>query len=391
MPRVTFIPNGVTFAAVSTNNGAVDGVVVGNLLYVCGNFTQVSDAAGTYARGSIACLNLSTARWTAFDGGADAGFVTSVTSDGTYLYAVTGTARRTFSGLTGSRWFVRYALATGVIEDWDIVGTTPSGSPEYNSVRHIGGSVYVAGVNPQFTNGSVTRKVAKITSGSLSSWVLAGNFGNSLDDFGLVEGLAEVSANVLGLWGDGVQVYANIGKSQYAAYGYVTASALTGTVSTSTNGYITTFASQNSAQDAGVLYLPVRDGTSVRDLPANTVNGSSRTGTYAVTPASGAWNTAWNYAITTGSLLALAVSGGNVFVGGSRANTPVFGLYTPAGVAVGSFATTYDPPGATQATFRALIVYGSWLIVLGTTNGSTLNGRAVVGLNVFSASTGDPI
>lgn len=400
MPRVTFIPGGVSFASVSTNNSASDAVVIGNLLYVCGNFTQVSDAGGTYARGSIACLNLSTARWTSFNGGSDAGYVTSITSDGTYLYAVTGTARRTFTGLSGSRFFVRYLLTTGVIENWDVIGTTSFGSPEYNTVRYFSGSVYVAGVGAfisgvgtglPFSSDTVVRKVAKITSGVLTSWDIVGNFSNSLDDFSRVEGVAEISAGVLGIWGDGVQVYSNVGKSQYAAYGYATVSESTGTVSVSTNGYITSFRSQQSAQASGVIYLPVSSGTSVRDLPGNGVNAGSRTGTYAATAANGAWASAWDYAITTGSLLAFAVSGGNVFIGGSRANTPVFGLYTPAGVAVGSFATTFLPGGPTQATFNALIVYGSWLIALGDTNGSTLNGRAVAGLNVFDAATGVPI
>ena len=395
MPRVTFIPNaGASFASVSLNSTPTDGVVVGNLLYVCGSFSTVTDAAGTYARGGGACLNLITARWTSFDGGASPSpGLSSIASDGTYLYATS--IGSTFAGLTGTRVLVRYMLSTGVIDNtWDIVGAPPFGIGHYfTTIRFINGLIYILGSSLYFADGAQTRRIAQLSGGVLTSWDISGNFAGAVFYYTSAVGIAEVSPGVLGIWGEGgaVEFLVQIAGLNYiTAYGYANITESTGVILNNTNGYLNSFNGKDAAIISGVLYVGSDNGTGVRDLPANTVNASSRAGTYAVNPLTGAWVSAWNVTLTGSSLYCVAAYGTNIFAGGQRGNTPLFGLFDANGAPVTSFATVY-PPGPVQFVVNQLIVYNSWLIIFGNSNGSTLNGRAVVGLNVFDAATGVPI
>lgn len=63
---LTVLPAVASFAAIQVNGTVDDMTVVGNLLYISGNFSSVTDSGGAKTRYSVACLDLSTALWTSW-------------------------------------------------------------------------------------------------------------------------------------------------------------------------------------------------------------------------------------------------------------------------------------------------------------------------------------
>jgi|GEM_PF-5363930 len=134
----------------------------GDLLYMGGTFTSVTDASGTLTRNRAACLNLTTGLFTAWNPDVG-GTVRAFASDGSFLY-VGGSFATT--AVTSRASLFRCSFTTGVIDSWN-----PNPDGFVNVLRYIGTDLLVGGA---FTSiSSVSRRgIARYAAGTIDSFNL---------------------------------------------------------------------------------------------------------------------------------------------------------------------------------------------------------------------------
>lgn len=169
----TLVPVSVVaaFGAVSVNSEVRCMVRAGNLLYIGGAFTAVTDASGTVTRNRVACIDVSTALFTSWNPNSNA-LVNAMFSDHptapTNIYMCTqAVSDGTIGGVT-ARVSRAHPLTAVVDPGW--VVTTPASNYVYCGLV-IGATVYLGG---GFTTlQGVTRYSAgavAVSNAALQSW-----------------------------------------------------------------------------------------------------------------------------------------------------------------------------------------------------------------------------
>jgi len=392
MPRVNFVGNSALFAAVQANSTVYDSVLVGNLLYTCGDFTTVADRSGTYARAGGACLNLSTGLWSSFNAGVSGGSAFCIESDGTYLY-IGGS----FSAVVGAanRYLVRYALATGAVDaGWDL---TPSDSSPFLCMKFMNGKLYIGGNlgGATFNSGSVTRAgVMRLTSGSIDSW--QPNLAPIFFYGGNIYGFVDLGSGNVGLSG-GFHYINNAPGTHYQARDFAVV-ASDGTIQQTPQGYYSedTFSSGQDHYNAVVIgslvYLAGYHGVTVFDEPLNTTNPSSRGGYYACS-FTGVWSSTWNPAINNADSKCryiLNTSDNALIMAGRFLGTDLLACALRFDSTTGARDSGFSLQYASYVGDNVMNTkqYGSMLIVMGNIN-NTIQGRACAGFVFANANTGN--
>lgn len=111
---------------------------ISNLLYMGGDFTQVTDASGAVTRNKVACLDLATGLFTAWNPNVSNNLVFALGSDGDYIYCG-GTF--TATAVTSRARLFRCDPTTGTIDSWNPNPT----SGQVNTITFLGGSIWVGG------------------------------------------------------------------------------------------------------------------------------------------------------------------------------------------------------------------------------------------------------
>lgn len=107
---LTVVASIANLSAVSVGGNVFAGVLIGPLLYIGGAFTQVTDSLGTITRNRLACLNLSTGLWTAWNPNAST-TILSIATFGGWVIAGAGSSV-TIGGNSFSR-LARINASTG--------------------------------------------------------------------------------------------------------------------------------------------------------------------------------------------------------------------------------------------------------------------------------------
>lgn len=349
-----------SYAAVNVNNTVYSTLLVGNLLYVAGLFTSVTDSTGDSVRAKIACLDLNTARWTNWNCGVTAGNPRTMASDGTYLYAYSDSPI-TVNGLSRD-YLIRYSLATGALDSSWSIFTIGGANSNSGCMNYINGSLYLMGGTMVFNTGT-RYGVAKVTNGvvdlgfvcqdALSRTFNAGGSGNLID----------IGVGVIGAVSEGLY-----GAAPHRSIGYSTFSATTGLISQMTNGFSGAIGTPGyNCQVVAVgtnVYLAGFDSVangSVYDLPSLTVNAGNYAGAKAAIASTGAWLTAYapsadgnNAAYDYG----VATDGSSIFRLGTSLNAVASGCAIRKNAASNGAAVTGFGTGGTLGLYSSCTYIG---------------------------------
>lgn len=145
----------------------------GTLAYCAGTFTSVTDASGTYTRNRLACLNLSTGRWTSWNPNSNANMYFAIPNTDGYVY-VGADSTLTLGGVARSR-VGRVNSTTGALD----AAWTPTFSGDARSACCLGSTIYFVG-NFQTVNGSARPLGCSFIGGSLTSWKLQNTLGQPM-------------------------------------------------------------------------------------------------------------------------------------------------------------------------------------------------------------------
>lgn len=189
--KLNFMSYGVN--GTDTGSTVYDAVVVGNLLYIGGNFTFVAGQSRT----CLAAIDLTTGRLTDFWSGIafTGSYITSMCADSTYLYVAGNFS--VINGVTRAR-IARITLGTNTVDTWYPTGGC---SHPINTMVVTNGLLYVGG---QFTTiASTTRNrfaVLTTSAATLTNCYATSGF----------------NSYVLGMFVDGEYAYCQGYFTQYA-------------------------------------------------------------------------------------------------------------------------------------------------------------------------------
>lgn len=164
-------PYSPVFSSVGAGGDIYDGLLVGNVLYVTGAFTTVTDASGTVTRNHAASINMDTQLWTSWNPNLNGDGV-DLATDGTWIY-ISG-AFTAVNGGTARNYLTRVNASSGT---YDSVWLPTAGN--------IGRGVAYDSTVPSILQGSTTTgpKSFNLTNGTAtvgySTPTLSGGGGNS--------------------------------------------------------------------------------------------------------------------------------------------------------------------------------------------------------------------
>jgi hypothetical protein len=356
----------------------------GDLLYLVGNFTSVSDANGTHTRNNVACLNLTTQLFTSFAPNVaiwnNAG-VAAVDVDATYVYiggyisAVNGTTRNNIARINASN---------GTLDaTWN-----PNANSDVKEI-HVGASVIWVGGGFSTIGGASRTSLAALSAagtGTATSWVPT-NSGAALT-FYAVKDLKEVGG-ILYVGGD-MEIQNPPGT--WLAAGVAQFS--------TTTGYITAYTKGIDIAGAGTVFSTLLGPTSYLigsftqtiTLPGYGAPNVARNCAADLTSSAvGAFNPNFDGApsgIVQDANTDLFIGGGFTTVG-VDATHPWLVRVNTSGAVVSSFAAVVNPVGSLLDV--RLIRYGNWLLV-STSSAMAVNGGTTrAGFFVVDATTGASI
>jgi hypothetical protein len=350
---------------------------VGNILYIGGNFINVTDGNGTYSRNRAAAINLTSGLFESWSPDVN-NSIKAFEYDGTYIYMV---GDFTSVNSTTRNYAARVHPTTAVLNSWD---------PDFDSVcrdiKLINSYIYIAGT---FSNagGSAQQRVAKYdpSTGTKQSWVPNGNAGGGgpryltpgVTSSNSVESIISVGGNI-GLLGMCIQ------KADGFYYGIVfnVVDATTGQAQSMTNG-INDQTPRGMAYANGQYYLGAQFGFSsvVLNSDGSIVNFYPN-GRCLTMDSGGNYGTAWNPVFSnfdTDRVLCVLADGDDIFIGGGftelNGDTAVrfFTKTNSSGSKVSGFNTVFGGSLGTDYTY--CMESCGQALAIGYNNTRTVNGE----------------
>lgn len=399
---ITVAPSVASFVSVTMNGNINDAILVdGSFLYVVGTFTSVTDDLGTVTRNRAACLDIRTARWTAWNPNSSA-VLQSVWADAltapTYVYiGTTAGSPHSMGGVSTS--VGRTNPTSGAVDS----GWTVSTDAAVHCGCVFGSNVYIGGgfSSIQSTTREFCGAVSNGATATLQSW-RPGN-GDNIDTSdwilgsGPIRSMGVYSGSILMSGAFFVRTAAVL--TDYLAMGWGRCNPTSGVFSQVGSGYGNQAAVQRIiVGEQGLYWCHSNDGSSqlLRELPEWDAPP-------AMTWAASRW-AILSFITSQPAVYPAPPNGGNNFVYdmvddpdstdlfiigefddafGVAARDGVVRVTSSAGY-VSGFAPVFSAAPELRRGFRA----GPALIIVGNFSGGTVNGLARVGIAALDAVTG---
>lgn len=357
-------------------DGQVRGLAVaGSTVYLTGDFTSVTDAAGIgrAARSGAAGVDAATGRDTGWNPDPD-GSVNAIAASGSTVYLGGGFTSITNASGTG-RVNRPHAAAVDAAYGRD-TGWNPSPNDRVSTLAVSGSTVYLGGGFTSVTNGSGTGTAARSfaaavdsTTGFATNWNPSPN--GTVTRLVVANGdvfMSGIFASVTNSDGTGT-VFRNFTAAVDAIHGYDT-----GWDPKITSSYVNVLAASGSTVYLGGHYLTV---------PGSGGSGTASHWYIAAVDTSHGYDTGWD-PHANGVVVTVAVNGGHVYLGGQFNSLNTVSRPFAAAVDSNGVPTRWNP--RPNGDVRALAVSGSTVYLGGTfTSVADSSGAGTVTRNAAAA------